>query len=193
MAGHPERSEAQSRDPVEARAALPTGTGRFWIYIVTNDRRTVLYIGITNGLEKRLWQHGFDAGSEFTRKYHASRLIYYENYADPRDAIAREKQLKRWSRVKKETLIARINPEWRDLGAELFHDRAALPNVDRENTNSRSSRAERSGVEGPRDAACDSRSEENDPRSGDNPDLPRGPSTSRQRRSARDDRKGEVL
>src|SRR5262249_7930300 len=99
-----------------------SGTGRFWIYILTNQRHTVLYIGITNGLGKREWQHAAGQGSGFTRKYNVNKLIYYENFDDPRAAIAREKQLKRWSRAKKEWLIARLNPDWCDLGAELFGD-----------------------------------------------------------------------
>lgn len=131
--GHPERSAAgaKSRNPEEYRKTSivsdthpPSGTGRFWIYILTNSRRTVLYTGITNSLDRRGWQHTSGAGSEFTRKYNATTLIYYENFSDPRDAIAREKQLKRWGRAKKEWLIASVNPEWRDLGAELFGDAA---------------------------------------------------------------------
>ncbi len=108
--------------PQISTAHPPSGSGHFWIYILTNQRHTVLYIGITNSLHRRGWQHTTGSGSEFTKKYNASTLIYYENYSDPRDAIAREKQLKRWNRAKKEWLIARVNPEWRDLGAELFGD-----------------------------------------------------------------------
>ena len=101
------------------------GTGSYWVYILTNQRHTVLYIGITNGLERRLWQH---SGSEqikrssFTYRYNLDKLIYFESYPDARQAIAREKQIKRWTRAKKEQLIAMVNPEWRDLGAKLFGD-----------------------------------------------------------------------
>ncbi len=97
----------------------------FHVYILTNQRHTVLYIGITNNLERRLWEHSVGRISYFTRKYNAEKLIYFELFSDPRTAIEREKQLKRWSRVKKETLIARMNPDWRDLGKEMFGDLGA--------------------------------------------------------------------
>jgi len=129
--GHPERSVTESKDPAISPPAtpdLPTGTGDYWIYILTNPRRTVLYIGVTNGLLKRVSQHTLASGSHFAGRYHANLLIYYENFSDPRDAIAREKQLKRWMRAKKEALIARLNPTWVDLGAmlrgDLFPDQA---------------------------------------------------------------------
>ena len=129
---HPERSaggeagEAQSRDPVEVPirwAAFGPHSdphpGDYSVYILTNKRRTVLYIGITNDLGKRLSEHAL-GGSEFTRKHNATVLVFYEGFPDAVQAIAREKQLKRWSRGKKLALIGTQNPELRDLGAELF-------------------------------------------------------------------------
>jgi len=91
-----------------------------FVYILTNARHTVLYIGVTNNLESRLWQHCHGEGSRFAHRYNANILVYYETFPDPASAIAREKQLKGWNRAKKETLISTSNPEWRDLGAELF-------------------------------------------------------------------------
>jgi len=91
-----------------------------FVYILTNDRRTALYIGVTNNLESRLWQHQNGVGSEFAKRYNLCRLIYYESYPDARSAIAREKQLKGWTRARKEGLIETMNPEWRDLAPELF-------------------------------------------------------------------------
>ncbi len=92
-----------------------------FVYILTNaPRHTVLYIGVTNDLETRLWQHSNAVGSHFAHQYNANTLIYYEVCPDPNSAIAREKQLKGWSRPKKEKLIATLNPEWRDLADELF-------------------------------------------------------------------------
>ncbi|MEI9894407.1 MAG: GIY-YIG nuclease family protein [Chthoniobacter sp.] len=91
-----------------------------FVYILTNERRTTLYIGVTNNLEGRVWQHQNRQGSHFTRQYNLTVLIYYETYPDPLSAIAREKQLKGWKREKKEALIATLNPEWEDLGAKLF-------------------------------------------------------------------------
>ena len=93
----------------------------YFVYMLTNgDRDTVLYIGITNSLERRLAEHGESNRFHFTRQYNADKLIYFEAYPDPRSAIEREKQLKKWSRVKKEELIAKRNPEWRDLLDEML-------------------------------------------------------------------------
>jgi len=92
----------------------------YFVYIITNQRHTVLYIGITNDLARRLWEHGEGKASYFTKKYNVNKLIYFETYPDPLSAISREKQLKNWSREKKETLIAQTNPEWRDVGRETF-------------------------------------------------------------------------
>ena len=75
---------------------------------------------MTNNLERRIDQHKRKIGSEFTVKYNITRLVYYEHFADIRDAIAREKQLKKWRREKKVWLIERENPEWKDLSEEWF-------------------------------------------------------------------------
>jgi len=92
----------------------------FYVYILTNQRHTVLYIGITNSLECRLSQHGAPGRYHFTQRYNTTKLIYFEVYPDPLAAIAREKQLKGWRRSKKEALIAKSNPEWRDSAWEMF-------------------------------------------------------------------------
>ncbi len=92
----------------------------YFVYILTNQRHTVLYIGVTNGLERRLSQHISSRRSHFARQYNADKLIYFETFSNPRTAIAREKQLKGWRRSKKEALIAVLNPEWRDLMSEML-------------------------------------------------------------------------
>ena len=92
----------------------------YFVYMLTNQRNTVLYIGITNSLERRLSEHAESNRFHFTRQYNADKLIYFETYPDPRNAIEREKQLKKWSRAKKEALIAKRNPDWRDLLDEMF-------------------------------------------------------------------------
>ena len=93
----------------------------YFVYILTNaDRHTVLYIGITNNLERRASEHSLGLGSAFTRQYNTHKLLYFEAYPDPTSAIAREKQLKRWRRTKKEALIAKRNPEWRNLFDEMY-------------------------------------------------------------------------
>jgi len=93
----------------------------YFVYILTNaNRHTVLYIGVTNSLERRASEHSLGFGSAFARQYNAHKLIYFEAYLDPTTAIARETQLKRWNRAKKEALIARRDPEWRDLFEQMY-------------------------------------------------------------------------
>ena len=95
----------------------------FWIYIVTNKNHSVLYIGVTNSLSRRTWEHREGNRAGFAADYRCKKLIYYEWYRDIRDAIARESQLKKWSRAKKVALINQLNPSWRDLGADVLQDR----------------------------------------------------------------------
>ena len=93
----------------------------YFVYILTNaNRHTVLYIGVTNSLERRANEHSLGLGSAFARQYNAHKLIYFETFPDPESAIAREKQLKGWSRAKKEALIAQANPQWRDLVTQMY-------------------------------------------------------------------------
>jgi putative endonuclease len=93
----------------------------YWVYIVSNNTRSTLYIGITSELESRLWEHrtGAKPGS-FSEQYHCVHLVYVEHYREVRDAIAHEKQLKGWRREKKNALIATLNPHWDDLAADWF-------------------------------------------------------------------------
>ena len=81
---------------------------------------SVLYIGVTNSLSRRTWQHREGTGAAFPAAYRCTKLIYYEHYRDVRDAIARETQLKKWSRAKKVELINRLNPRWMDIGDQMF-------------------------------------------------------------------------
>jgi putative endonuclease len=90
-----------------------------YVYIATNKSRT-LYIGVTNNLERRMWEHKQKAGSKFAARYNITQLVYYEEFTDIRDAIAREKQLKRWRREKKVWLIERENPGWKDLSEDWY-------------------------------------------------------------------------
>jgi putative endonuclease len=93
----------------------------FFVYILTNsDRHTVLYIGVTNNLEERASQHSLGNGRAFVKQCNAHKLVYFETFPNPQSAIAREKQLKNWSRAKKEALIATGHPEWRDLFDEMY-------------------------------------------------------------------------
>ncbi|HLF20352.1 MAG TPA: GIY-YIG nuclease family protein [Bacteroidota bacterium] len=91
----------------------------FYVYIMTNQRNTVLYTGVTNDLERRVSEHRTGETKGFTKKYNVNKLVYYEIFEDPQTAIDREKQIKAGSRQKKVNLINRFNPEWRDLSDEL--------------------------------------------------------------------------
>jgi putative endonuclease len=87
----------------------------YYVYILASGRHGTLYIGVTNSLPKRLDQHRNGEGSAFVKKYGVYRLVYVETYDRADEAIAREKQLKRWKRDWKIELIERENLEWRDL------------------------------------------------------------------------------
>ncbi|MBC3758780.1 GIY-YIG nuclease family protein [Hyunsoonleella sp. SJ7] len=86
-----------------------------YVYFLTNKNNTVIYIGVTSNLEKRIYQHKTKALKGFTAKYNCDKLVYFETFSDINDAIAREKQLKSGNRKRKENLINKDNPEWNDL------------------------------------------------------------------------------
>ena len=90
-----------------------------YVYIVSNPRRTVLYIGVTNNLYKRTYKHKHDEGSSFTRKYNCTDLLFFEFYDHIESAILKEKQLKKWNRIWKLDLIKTQNPEMKDLFEEV--------------------------------------------------------------------------
>ena len=94
----------------------------FFVYIHTNKLRTVLYVGFTNNLQARTVEHynGKGNAKSFTGKYNCNILIYFEGYEFALDGIAREKQLKKWSRKKKEELINTMNPHWENLYLKIF-------------------------------------------------------------------------
>jgi len=90
----------------------------YHVYIMSNRSRT-LYIGVTNDLARRVYQHKTGEGSGFTARYNLDLLVYTETFDGIRDAIVREKQLKGWTRAKKIGLIETLNPEWTDLSAHF--------------------------------------------------------------------------
>jgi putative endonuclease len=92
----------------------------YWVYMMTNKRRTTLYTGMTNDLPRRLDQHRKGEGSKFTSRYNLQHLVYYEEFGNPREAIAREKRIKSWSRKWKDELVERDNPHWLDLGVGMY-------------------------------------------------------------------------
>ena len=90
----------------------------YYVYIVASVSRTI-YVGVTNDLARRMYEHRTNATDGFTAKYNVNRLVWFENTGDVRAAIAREKQIKRYSRKKKMALIEAANPAWNDLAEEL--------------------------------------------------------------------------
>ena len=93
-------------------------TKNYYVYIMTNQSRT-FYVGMTNSLERRVYQHKHKLIEGFTSRYNITQLVYYEVFSDVREAIAREKQIKDWRREKKIALIESLNPSWRDLYEDL--------------------------------------------------------------------------
>ena len=85
------------------------------IYFMSNKTNSVLYIGVTSNLEKRVYQHKTKAYKGFTEKYNCDKLVYFEVFSDIRQAISREKQLKKGNRKRKNDLVKKLNPEWNDL------------------------------------------------------------------------------
>jgi len=92
---------------------------QYYVYIMTNNSRT-LYTGVTNNLERRVYEHQHKLVPGFTCKYNLTCLIYFEETQDVHSALAREKQIKGWLRAKKIALIESVNPEWKDLSAEWY-------------------------------------------------------------------------
>ena len=91
------------------------GPRKGYVYFMSNSNNTVLYIGVTSNLVKRVYQHKSKAFKGFTSKYNCDKLVYYETYDSIEVAIAREKQLKSGNRNRKVKLIVEMNPEWNDL------------------------------------------------------------------------------
>ncbi|BFD46039.1 MAG: GIY-YIG nuclease family protein [Rickettsia endosymbiont of Sergentomyia squamirostris] len=87
----------------------------YYVYIITNKPGGVLYIGVTNDLNKRIFQHKEKIIDGFSKRYNLTKLVYVEEFSSPIEAISREKQLKNWHRTWKENLIAIQNPNWDDL------------------------------------------------------------------------------
>ncbi len=87
----------------------------YYVYILTNWSNKVLYVGVTNNIRRRLYEHQQGIFEGFTKKYHVHKLVYVEQCGEVRDAIAREKQIKGWSREKKDQLVESVNPNWNEI------------------------------------------------------------------------------
>ena len=100
----------------------PIGTHNYFVYILTNNDKSVLYTGVTNDLNRRLFEHKEDSiggKKSFAGKYNCVNLIYYEHFDQIEYAIEREKEIKGWSRTKKKKLIQDFNPTWEFLNEKL--------------------------------------------------------------------------
>jgi len=98
----------------------------YYVYVLASQRNGALYVGVTSNLLKRIWEHKNKAMEGFTQKYSVNKLVYFEQYSDPENAIKREKRLKKYNRQWKLELIEKENPEWRDLYTDLV---SGLPDL----------------------------------------------------------------
>ena len=92
-------------------------TRRYYVYLITNWNNKVMYVGVTNNLERRIYEHKNKLVKGFTEKYNVNKLVYFEETRDVTAAIEREKEIKKWRREKKNQLVNRINPTWKDLSS----------------------------------------------------------------------------
>ncbi len=91
----------------------------YYVYLLTNWNNKVMYVGITNDLVRRLYEHKNKLVSGFTKKYNVHKLVYFEETSDVISALAREKEIKKWRREKKNNLVLSVNPGWNDLSERL--------------------------------------------------------------------------
>jgi putative endonuclease len=92
----------------------------YYVYILTNPTYTTLYVGMTNDIERRVYEHSHKLYAGFASRYNLTYLVFCEETANVYDAIQREKQIKGWTRARKIDLIESVNPEWRDLSHAWF-------------------------------------------------------------------------
>ena len=93
--------------------------GSYYVYLMTNWNTKVMYLGVTNDLERRVYEHKNKLIKGFTDKYNVNKLVYFEDTSDVAAAITREKEIKKWRREKKNALVKKVNPDWKDL-SEAF-------------------------------------------------------------------------
>ena len=96
---------------------MPT-ENRYYVYLLTNWNHRVMYLGVTNDLVRRIYEHKNKLVKGFTEKYNVNKLVYFEETGDVRSALTREKEIKKWRREKKNALVISINSEWKDLAEE---------------------------------------------------------------------------
>ena len=92
----------------------------YYVYILTNTYNKVLYIGVTNNLKRRLYEHQEGLIPGFSKRYNLHKIVHFEQFSEVEEAIAREKQLKGWKRERKDCLITENNPNWEDLSKMVY-------------------------------------------------------------------------
>ena len=117
------------RNGMRSEGPMHHDAPKFYYVCIMSNRSKTLYTGVTNNLERRVWEHKQGAGSEFCRRYKLDRLVYFERFGDIRGAIDREKQIKGLLRIKKIALIVSINPAWRDLSEEWYKRHRYQPEI----------------------------------------------------------------
>jgi putative endonuclease len=93
---------------------------QYFVYLLTNWNHKVIYVGVTNNLIRRVYEHKHKLIEGFTKKYNVGKLVYFEETSDVVAALTREKEIKKWRREKKDNLVVSVNPDWQDLSAEWF-------------------------------------------------------------------------
>ena len=92
----------------------------YYVYLLTNKTDSVMYVGMTNDIVRRMWEHKSETIDGFTKRYHVHKLVYFEEYSEVNDAISREKKIKGMTREKKNSLVKINNPEFNDLSESLI-------------------------------------------------------------------------
>ncbi len=101
----------------EGRNLVASGRS-YYVYILTNWNHKVMYIGVTNNLERRIYEHKNKLVEGFSQKYNVNKLVYFEETSDVLSALEREKEIKKWRREKKDALVLKVNENWKDLSEE---------------------------------------------------------------------------
>jgi putative endonuclease len=95
------------------------GMDKYFIYVMSNTSNSTIYVGVTNNIERRVLEHRTPDTKSFTTRYHCHKLVYYEEYSSIDEAISREKQIKSWSRTRKDKMIDLMNPDRKDLMPQI--------------------------------------------------------------------------
>jgi len=103
----------------EGRNLIMVFTKNYFVYLLTNWNNQVMYVGVTNDLRRRVYEHKNKLAAGFTAKYNLNKLVYFEETTDVNAAIAREKEIKKWRREKKDSLVEKMNPDWQDLSEKF--------------------------------------------------------------------------